>query len=570
MLAGAAVIVRHQHLERVQPGEILRCPASAQAEGQFHSEFRPLALPAFYRDAATHQRNKVFGNGHTESRAPEGCGGGGRGLFKGTVQTAEESPAHADARIADNEAEADGIVLFVELMNFQPDSPAGRSELDCVGENVEQNLIETQDIPAQFLLIDFGQGYFKILLPLLRLRLDKIDHGLNGHPEIERLVRDEQFAALNLGHVEHVVDEAEQMARRLGYFAQTVLHSGRIVQPAHGNGGHADNGVHGRADFVRHMREKIALRGIGLARAFQGVAQCPLVGDGVGLVGQYRNMAFQSTVLVNGINPDFELPSVHGKGDVPFNRAAQASVVENGPQPVSYLARQQGIQGIVVPVQLISIQAEDASTVGADVFKLFFAAGNQKNFVYVFGQQVEQLFPIGDFPVFLALKPVRENNQPDEQPTHQQGNQNGEDSCPVHIGQNRRASAIGGLAETVQHAVQRFQIRKQLTPVVCIGLIKCCDSGDFPDRPSPDLPELMQHPFQSVQILLFTQIDRLDPRDGIILRLLLTAQYFFELRGTQARRGEQGGQGVPHLVDAGFHLPGFARNQIWVLIKSRC
>ena len=34
MLAGAAVIVRHQHLERVQPGEILRCPASAQAEGQ--------------------------------------------------------------------------------------------------------------------------------------------------------------------------------------------------------------------------------------------------------------------------------------------------------------------------------------------------------------------------------------------------------------------------------------------------------------------------------------------------------------------------------------------------------
>ncbi|MDY3808857.1 MAG: hypothetical protein SOZ85_01785, partial [Desulfovibrio porci] len=112
-------------------------------------------------------------------------------------------------------------------------------------------------------------------------------------------------------------------------------------------------------------------------------------------------MAFQSTVLVNGINPDFELPSVHGKGDVPFNRAAQASVVENGPQPVSYLARQQGIQGIVVPVQLISIQAEDASTVGADVFKLFFAAGNQKNFVYVFGQQVEQLFPIGDFPVFL-------------------------------------------------------------------------------------------------------------------------------------------------------------------------
>ena len=72
-------------------------------------------------------------------------------------------------------------------------------------------------------------------------------------------VRDLQLVAFDGGHVQHVVDDAQQHPRRGGDLIQTAVHPfGRIVMLL-GDLRQADDGVHGRAYLVAHARQKLAL-----------------------------------------------------------------------------------------------------------------------------------------------------------------------------------------------------------------------------------------------------------------------------------------------------------------------
>ena len=149
--------------------------------------------------------------------------------------------------------------------------------LDRIGQDVEQNLVEPQRIAAKFLLIHPCQKNVEIQLPRLRLRTDKIVDVLNGTAEIERFMTDGQLAALDLRHVKHIIDKLQQMTGRAGYLAETVRHAGTVIQPVRGDGGHADDGVQRRTDFMGHVRKEAALGRTGRMRVFQGVVQRLLV-----------------------------------------------------------------------------------------------------------------------------------------------------------------------------------------------------------------------------------------------------------------------------------------------------
>ena len=53
-------------------------------------------------------------------------------------------------------------------------------------------------------------------------------------------------------------------------FAQTGLDAFRIVQMCAGNRGHADDGIHRRADIVAHIGQELTLCGTGRSRVLQG------------------------------------------------------------------------------------------------------------------------------------------------------------------------------------------------------------------------------------------------------------------------------------------------------------
>ena len=137
-----------------------------------------------------------------------------------------------------------------------------------------------------------------------RLRIDDGGQVAQQVGKFKRLVRDEEFAAFDLGHVQHVVDQHEQMARRNRDFSQTVFQPPAVVESRGRNGGHADDGVHGRADFVAHAREKFTFGPVGTLRVEQSVAQDLLRFAHLRHVRERNDIARHHAALPHGVDAD--------------------------------------------------------------------------------------------------------------------------------------------------------------------------------------------------------------------------------------------------------------------------
>ena len=67
-----------------------------------------------------------------------------------------------------------------------------------------------------------------------------------------------QFTGLNFGKVENIVDEPQQRVGRV-FDRFHIASLSRAEARAQCQIGHADDGVHRRADFVAHIGQKVAL-----------------------------------------------------------------------------------------------------------------------------------------------------------------------------------------------------------------------------------------------------------------------------------------------------------------------
>ena len=81
------------------------------------------------------------------------------------------------------------------------------------------------------------------------------------------------LSAFNAAHIQHIVDEGEQMVAGCKGLAKIILHPVCIVNIAERQRGKADDGVHGGADIVGHMGEKLTFGLIGPFRLFIGLLQ---------------------------------------------------------------------------------------------------------------------------------------------------------------------------------------------------------------------------------------------------------------------------------------------------------
>ena len=94
---------------------------------------------------------------------------------------------------------------------------------------------------------------------------DRPPQGEVGHDQL-------QLAGFDLGEVEQVVDDAQQaIGRRLDRLQALplALVQGRVEHEF----GHADDGVHGGADFVADVGQEIVLGAVGRLRRLLGLAQ---------------------------------------------------------------------------------------------------------------------------------------------------------------------------------------------------------------------------------------------------------------------------------------------------------
>ncbi len=131
-------------------------------------------------------------------------------------------------------------------------------ELDGIPHEVEQHLSHATTIahhPARTRRVDLDRQRQS---HDVRRRGDRLAHLLEERHQVERLGVDVQLAGLDLGEVEHVVDDPQQrLARSLQHaHAGGLLLGERRVQEELR---HAEHAVHRRAQLVTHRGEELAL-----------------------------------------------------------------------------------------------------------------------------------------------------------------------------------------------------------------------------------------------------------------------------------------------------------------------
>ncbi|MCY1349030.1 hypothetical protein D9M69_352000 [compost metagenome] len=228
------------------------------AERQAQPELAALAKPAVHPDAAAHRLGQALADRQAEPGAAVLAGDRAVGLLEGLEQPALLFGTEADAGVA--HAEIQPHLRAVALLDAHRHLDlATLGEFQRVVGVVDQDLAEPQRVaeqPRRHLRVDVEQQGQALGRGLVA---DQPDQVLQHLVEIEGDAFEAQLAGLDLGEVEDVVEQTEQvLAGQLDLVQVTAL--ARIEIAVEDQVGHADDGVHRRADLVADVGQEIALQ----------------------------------------------------------------------------------------------------------------------------------------------------------------------------------------------------------------------------------------------------------------------------------------------------------------------
>src|SRR5262249_55126129 len=152
-------------------------------------------------------------------RAAEALGSRGIGLAELLEELGLLLGGHANAGVSDREL--DPVATVGDPARPQPDL-AFLGELAGIAEEIEQYLPQTHGIDgegAEFLVRFHQQTVFVLLSELTRSADPLADQGR----ELPRLRFKLKLARLNLGEIEHLVDEAKQVSTSAVHALQRLL-----------------------------------------------------------------------------------------------------------------------------------------------------------------------------------------------------------------------------------------------------------------------------------------------------------------------------------------------------------
>ncbi len=188
-------------------------------------------------------------------------------------------------------------------------------------------------------------------------QFDAFDRGLqrggrhrlvNYFAHIEVHVLELQAVGLDLGEVEHIVDQGEQ---RLGAAADDVdvFALGVVEAGFRQDLRHADDAVHGRADFVAQVGEEVALGAVGGFRRELGIEGGLLgvlaVRDELGGARDAQRRAIGRPVGLGARAHPFVVPGLvpHAKFHI-VRGAALKMIFEREPHALAILRMHQGLE----------------------------------------------------------------------------------------------------------------------------------------------------------------------------------------------------------------------------------
>ncbi len=231
-------------------------------------ELRALAFLAFDPDAAAHHLAQFAADRQAETRAAVFPRGGSIDLGKGLEEAIDLVRGNADAGVP-NGKENEVFAAFVFRTAHADTDVALGGESHGVGEKVDQDLPQSGDIAVEAgwqVRLDYPEEIDAFFTALKR---HAIDGFLDEHGEVEGMILELELARFDFGKVENLTDDGQQRVGALPDCLRIVALLGREIG-AEQQAGHADDGVHRRADFVAHVGQEFRLGLVGVFRRFLG------------------------------------------------------------------------------------------------------------------------------------------------------------------------------------------------------------------------------------------------------------------------------------------------------------
>ena len=181
-----------------------------RTHGHANDKLAALALRRLHLDGAAHHIHDVFGNSHAKAGALDPAYRGGALPLKRLKNLFGELLAHADAVVLDAE-----LILPAaahrsgKLPHPHRDRAARRGELDGVGQQVQQDLIQPGLIAVDILIGHIHGIHIKLQLLCVDLPADDGFQVVQHIRKVDFHFFQMDLSAFDAAHIQHIVDEGK-------------------------------------------------------------------------------------------------------------------------------------------------------------------------------------------------------------------------------------------------------------------------------------------------------------------------------------------------------------------------
>ena len=287
------VVVDDQHRRvsqrRGRPGKRAVEGAVVLLEDDVKEKLTTLARLAGNTDGPAHHRDQAGRDREPQSGAAELPGRRTIRLGEGIEDRTDLGLGNADASVANAEPKTN-IVLPPAGLVHTDHHLSLLGEFDGVADQICENLPQppgVADHPVGDQRRDVTGKFQSLLVGPQRQGLEQVPDRV---PKRERRRVEVELAGLDLRKIEDVVDDGQQRIGRGGHQAERLpLFRGEFR--AQQQVGESDDAVHGRSNFMTHVREEFALRTTGRLRRLAGGTQFLLDSLAIGDVDHHDQQA---------------------------------------------------------------------------------------------------------------------------------------------------------------------------------------------------------------------------------------------------------------------------------------
>ena len=237
-------------------------------------ELRPFACFALHLYGSVHGVHNILADGHAQPCTL-------RLMYPGAVLPGEgfknlllELRRHTHAAVLYPEVHPHKIVPFRRLLliEIDMDFPSLGRKLVGIGQEINQYLVQPHPVTVYILRQNIGDKYVKHLVLGFYLGLDNGHDTVHGFPQGYHIQIKRHLAAFDLGHIQNIVNQSQQMAAGQCYLFQAVGQCLAVLQVGRGDRRHTHNGIHGRPDVMAHVGQELTLGLIGPDRLVSGLS----------------------------------------------------------------------------------------------------------------------------------------------------------------------------------------------------------------------------------------------------------------------------------------------------------